>query len=941
MSDPGSGVGGVGGAPGSGGREPNPGFFNAASVKSYEAAISSLIGTVGRLRDAFRDLGPGGSATAQANRTAGTVAASSFTSGLLASSTPVSGAAQAKFTGTVAPGEQDHPQGGTDDRGGFHARVRDYNQQKASFGGYSPGGMLAAAAGGGIAAGFMGRGLDAAHGYVAGLAPIDKGYDFDILARQRALYTNGARAANFSALQAGQKMYGTGAQDFASATATLQSQGFVRPGPGGSVTGDPFQRFTQNVYQAGLGTLSGADSAQITSALFNPGTQNRLRGIGVSKLPMDISTGNINDLPTVYGSILDRMSATGKFQYNDKSATALAQGQNWRTSLRSLGLPDNVIENIATYGEAAAKAGHPLSPEEVQRFVGTAGTGKGDNGGMSDQQMKDAASRAKDNAALSAFHDAEGSIRAMNTAAKTFADWVNGFMSHVPGAGRTAIGAGGIASAVGHLGSTALMLKGAQGLFGKAASKLLPEGLTVGGMSGLAETLGVTAGTGLTGLAGATAAGVGSAVGLGVGLGGGAAAVLDRFGLLGAGHHSIRNIPGNVGRMLGIGGPDQTAGGGENTIGTIEGLANAGPSSFVTSSYRAGGNSLHARHEAVDFSTKHGAYDDPGDLALNHWWAQNYGNALSELIYTGPGGITIKDGKVIPPEQWASFWGQDVINQHHNHVHVGLTSDAAKKISTSGGVSVGAASSSNAGKSNNGYKSLRWSGGGSLNSFTHGNPSTTTGSSPAGTVSGGGITAAEQAAYAVGLRGDALATAVAIAGAESSYDPSRHNSTPPDDSWGLWQVNYFGGMGADRTARYGPRESMVDPMANARAMWDISGHGTNWHPWSTYTGGQYRAYLAQAKAAAASAGYADGSWQLPSDQIAKVHKDEMIVPARMAEVIRQEMKGGASSGTNTHVHTHHWSVVVQRGTDAEAERLAKMVMDKVEHKSKVALVGSH
>jgi hypothetical protein len=94
-----------------------------------------------------------------------------------------------------------------------------------------------------------------------------------------------------------------------------------------------------------------------------------------------------------------------------------------------------------------------------------------------------------------------------------------------------------------------------------------------------------------------------------------------------------------------------------------------------------------------------------------------------------------------------------------------------------------------------------------------------------------------------------IATAVAIA--ESRGRPRAHNPVPPDDSYGLWQINMLGRLGPERRARFhlSSNSDLYQPATNARAAWLISGHGSSWRPWSTWTRGTYRSYLARAKAA--------------------------------------------------------------------------------------------
>lgn len=87
-------------------------------------------------------------------------------------------------------------------------------------------------------------------------------------------------------------------------------------------------------------------------------------------------------------------------------------------------------------------------------------------------------------------------------------------------------------------------------------------------------------------------------------------------------------------------------------------------------------------------------------------------------------------------------------------------------------------------------------------------------------------------------------TMAAIALAESGGRTDAHNATPPDDSYGLWQINYLGKLNAPRTERYGtPEQLLADPDRQARAAIDISSNGRNLRPWSTFTNGAYRRHL--------------------------------------------------------------------------------------------------
>jgi Lysozyme like domain len=106
------------------------------------------------------------------------------------------------------------------------------------------------------------------------------------------------------------------------------------------------------------------------------------------------------------------------------------------------------------------------------------------------------------------------------------------------------------------------------------------------------------------------------------------------------------------------------------------------------------------------------------------------------------------------------------------------------------------------------------------------------------------------AARAVGLSGHAVAVAVAVAIAESGGDTHAHNTRAPDNSYGLWQINMWGTLGPTRRLMLGipNNEALFDPLQNARAMARISLQGKNWLPWSTYTRGTYKQYLARGEA---------------------------------------------------------------------------------------------
>lgn len=79
-------------------------------------------------------------------------------------------------------------------------------------------------------------------------------------------------------------------------------------------------------------------------------------------------------------------------------------------------------------------------------------------------------------------------------------------------------------------------------------------------------------------------------------------------------------------------------------------------------------------------------------------------------------------------------------------------------------------------------------------------------------------------ALAVGLSPDAAVTATAIAMRESGGNTAAHNPVPPDDSYGLWQINRLA------HPQYSPAQ-LTTAAGNAAAMFELSRGGTNWGPW--------------------------------------------------------------------------------------------------------------
>lgn len=107
-------------------------------------------------------------------------------------------------------------------------------------------------------------------------------------------------------------------------------------------------------------------------------------------------------------------------------------------------------------------------------------------------------------------------------------------------------------------------------------------------------------------------------------------------------------------------------------------------------------------------------------------------------------------------------------------------------------------------------------------------------------------------AQAAGFTEAESAVMTAIAFAESDNIPDKHNPIPPDDSYGLWQINMIGAMGPSRRKTFGitSNDQLLNPFVNAAAA-RIVFNEQGFNAWSTYGGAKYRLALSKAKAATA------------------------------------------------------------------------------------------
>lgn len=108
----------------------------------------------------------------------------------------------------------------------------------------------------------------------------------------------------------------------------------------------------------------------------------------------------------------------------------------------------------------------------------------------------------------------------------------------------------------------------------------------------------------------------------------------------------------------------------------------------------------------------------------------------------------------------------------------------------------------------------------------------------------------QQYLRAAGWPENLIVTMAAIGMAESKGNPRAHNPVPPDDSYGLWQINMLGRLGPERRARFGiaSNDALYDPLVNAKAAFSIY-RQQGLRAWSTYTNGAYQRFIPQSQAA--------------------------------------------------------------------------------------------
>lgn len=87
----------------------------------------------------------------------------------------------------------------------------------------------------------------------------------------------------------------------------------------------------------------------------------------------------------------------------------------------------------------------------------------------------------------------------------------------------------------------------------------------------------------------------------------------------------------------------------------------------------------------------------------------------------------------------------------------------------------------------------------------------------------------------VGFKGKSLRLAWAVVMRESRGNPLSHNknTSTGDNSYGLFQINMIGNLGAVRREKFGIQKDseLLDPVVNAQAAFYMTARGTNFGSW--------------------------------------------------------------------------------------------------------------
>jgi hypothetical protein len=116
---------------------------------------------------------------------------------------------------------------------------------------------------------------------------------------------------------------------------------------------------------------------------------------------------------------------------------------------------------------------------------------------------------------------------------------------------------------------------------------------------------------------------------------------------------------------------------------------------------------------------------------------------------------------------------------------------------------------------------------------------------------------------------------------------------------------------------------------NAGAALTGAVHGKDKAGWSGFFAGAWNGLFGNNNSDGMPS-YAVGSYDLPKDQVAQVHKGEMILPASIAEAVRKSISGTSGSSAPIHVEI---KVMLQSGSDADVKRVGAQIKSIIQNPS--------
>jgi len=334
-------------------------------------------------------------------------------------------------------------------------------------------------------------------------------------------------------------------------------------------------------------------------------------------------------------------------------------------------------------------------------------------------------------------------------------------------------------------------------------------------------------------------------------------------------------------------------------------------------------------------------------------------------------------GTIIGPIDWKHFVGarrvytHGQVNSSNNATSIGTGSKVA-----SNGIGFQALELSSLMTSNEGVHGSISSVLELLNASTGGTsaPNAVASTTAAAAAGGDVTTTADTTTYGNGLmgmltgagfNGQGLRMAWSIAMRESHGNPaarSPKSGTYPNGSYdaGLFQYNSktFKGRHLDTSKLYDGNYqakytyNRTHNMTTGLVSWGLTAQGgldnTYYTGWSAqhqqdWIMKPFKKYYDQFPSAAHKAGipgYSQGAWSISQDQTARIHAGEMILPASVAQTVRDSVgsayagqSGGASGGVNI-------TVVLQGASDADAVRFGRKVRAVIAGEANISSIGA-